>query len=124
MFIKTIHHFTINNGPTLQCNHFQSHTVAVKCRQNKQNRKHNDRSLPSPFSISASICLFIFLSLSLATQPHFFFLLQANTSIAKNSSVGLHKICIFKTRASVASSSAIKQTAEAYKQCWSLLLYR
>lgn len=52
--------------------------------------------LPSLFSILVSICLFISLPLSLATQPLFFFLLQANRSIAKNSSVGLLRIYICK----------------------------
>lgn len=53
------------------------------------------RSLPSPFPILVSICLFISLPLSLATQP-LFVLLQANRSIAKNSSVGLLRIYICK----------------------------
>ena len=54
------------------------------------------RSLPSPFPILVSICLFISLPLPLTTQPLFFFLLQANRSIAKNSSVGLLRIYICK----------------------------
>lgn len=57
------------------------------------------RSLPSPFPILVSICLFISLPLPLTTQPpppFFFLLLQANRSIAKNSSVGLLRIYICK----------------------------
>lgn len=55
------------------------------------------RSLPSPFSILVSICLFISLpSQPPRAPPPFFFLLPANRSIAKNSSVGLLRIYICK----------------------------
>lgn len=54
------------------------------------------RSHPSLFSILVSICLFISLTLSPGTQPPFFFCLQANRSVAKNSSVGLLRIYICK----------------------------
>lgn len=63
----------------------------------------------------------MFVHLPLSVAPESIFCPQSSRGTARNRSAeNLH----MEMRASVARGSAIKPTAEAHKQCWSLLLYQ